>query len=199
MHEYVGYATWYSVSINVCNIKPQRGKIWKLRKTFQVCDKNCSPVDSKKSCKVGFFWQGARIWLSLFVSAWMSCFLFVFVYFKPSEKARSGLVMILARLESWSLARVSPPVTTFQLDPCSSFCQPVEYNFKVLYKCTICSSNDVFHTKLLDYCCSTLITQVERVKNNVHGNQHVSRVQNKVQNIVQFALCSALPWWAVLK
>ena len=34
--------------------------------------------------------------------------------------------MILARLESWSLARVSPPVTTFQLDPCSSFCQPVD-------------------------------------------------------------------------
>ena len=107
--------------------------------------------------------------------------------------------MILARLESWSLARVSPPVTTFQLDPCSSFCQPVEYNFKVLYKCKISLSNDVFHTKLLDYCCSTLITQVERVKNNVHGNQHVSRVQNKVQNILQFALCSALPWWAALK
>ena len=56
-----------------------------------------------------------------------------------------------------------------------------------------------FHTKLLYYCCSSLITQVEQVENNVHGNQHASRVQNEVRNIVQFALCSALPWWAVLK
>ena len=131
-----GSASWYFLfqlnsAINVSNITPQRGKIWKLRKTFQVCDKNCSPVDSKKSRKVGFFCQGARIWSSLFVSAWMNCFLHICICI--FQTLREGwLVMILARLESWSLARVSPPVTTFQLDPCSSFCQPVEYNSMVL-------------------------------------------------------------------
>ena len=85
MHEYVGYTNLdlpldILFQLNVSNIKPQRGKIWKLRKTFQVCDKNCSPVDSKKSHKVGFFGKARESgYPCLYLPEWVVSYLYLYI------------------------------------------------------------------------------------------------------------------------